>query len=709
MGDLFKTQFDYIYFFYGLGFFFLAIICYNIRNDQRYGLRWPLLGAFGLIHGLNEWGDIYEISYGGNFIFSIVHLVILGISYFALFEFGRARLLRKGKAAISPKVYIILLALAFLGLRYGFNGMNATFRYFLGFPAALVSGCAIIISSRADISKRRPLLVLSAVLILYGFFSGIIVPRVDFYPAQRLNIDSFFHLTGIPVQLIRGILAILSAMALWFYQPLMFPVKLTSPKYFFQFKPSKWMILLTLFVLVALGWVFTNYLDYYGGIQLIRNSTALGPSPLNRLTRELSKLEEAAITISGSGEIKNILLNRSAEDPNEAREIIERQKVRFDNLDCLILDHGGMVAFSVLKDSYQNLGAKSFALASYFKKAMSGKTGYSFELGMSYNKRTYYVSYPVKDRLGNIIGAVVLRKSISAAPIIRYRLISIFVTMFVCLLSIIYFVSLRRREDLILMIEEVNRRLKAIDSLKTDFIAIVSHELRTPLTSIKSAASLLSRDWADQKISKEKKRELLDVIINNTDRQTRMITDLLDISKIEAGVMNMHLEATDIIKLGKEMVSTFRDAARVKGISLNLGAEKESLVLMADPDQTRRIFSNLIVNAIKFTPSKGKVTVNVEEMETEVKISVCDNGIGISNDDQKHIFQKFYRADNAYVRQKGGSGLGLLIAKGLVEAQGGRIWVESRLNQGSTFYFTIPLKVTQKEGGDESSNIDHRG
>ena len=168
MGDFFGTQSDYVYFFYGLGFLFLSIICFHIRKDRRYGLPWVLLGMFGLFHGLNEWGEIFKISYEIDIVFSIIHLVILGISFLFLFEFARVGFIRGSRLDLDPAIYLVVFVLALYGLRQGIAGLNVSLRYFLGLPAGLFAAWVIYHRSRSDKAAGRPLVFLSVTLAFYA-------------------------------------------------------------------------------------------------------------------------------------------------------------------------------------------------------------------------------------------------------------------------------------------------------------------------------------------------------------------------------------------------------------------------------------------------------------------------------------------------------------------------------------------------------------
>ncbi|MBF0522562.1 MAG: hypothetical protein HQL24_05845 [Candidatus Omnitrophica bacterium] len=696
MRNFFNIQYDYIYFFYGLAFFFLAIICFGIRKDRRHGLPWFLLGMFGLIHGINEWLEIFPVIFGSSDAFSIGHLIILGLSYLFLFEFARSGFSRGGKTIIGVWIYPIILVLVLLGGRYGFSEFNIASRYFIGFPAGIFASLVIFRGAQLEPAGRKSLLTLSIAMALYSILAGLIVPKADFIWAKWLNADSFYQVVGMPVQLVRGVLAMICAMALWFFPPALPNVKLLPKRYTIPFKPSKWMILLTLTILVGMGWAFTNYFDYYAGVQLIKNIQINTNSPINQLMTKLTRLERIAIVISKASSVKTTLTTRTDEDLEKAAAIIEHYQRELENSGCLLLDNQGLVVISVGDVFLENKKNQSFASAVYFKQAMSGKTGYHFALGPTYNERIYSVSFPVKDHDGKILGVVVLKEKLSAARIIKYRFVGIIITMFVCLLTMVFFVVLKNRENQILFMKEVNEQLNSVDRMKNDFLAVVSHELKTPLTSINNAATILLRGWPDKRVTQEREKELLEIILNNTHRQTRMVKDLLDVSKIEAGAMSMEIKLTDLIVLIRETVNTFQPLAEKKDIKLLLSVEKESLLISIDPDHTHRILANLIHNAIKFTPDHGEVMVKVKEIRRNVKISVSDTGIGIIEEDIKNIFNKFYRSSDARVRQEGGSGLGLLITKGLVEAQGGKIWIESKLNKGSSFNFTLPLGPEDK-------------
>jgi signal transduction histidine kinase len=244
-------------------------------------------------------------------------------------------------------------------------------------------------------------------------------------------------------------------------------------------------------------------------------------------------------------------------------------------------------------------------------------------------------------------------------------------------------VAVRTRE-----LQASNAQLKALDHLKSEFVSHVSHELRTPLTSVKGYVDYLLEGIAGELSPLQ--RDFLTRVKGNADRLLRLITDLLDLARIEAGQMVLYPERLSVCEIATEVLETLRPLAVEKGIELNLtGAEAGDLV-RADRDRLYQVLLNLTHNAVKFTPPGGIVRVRVEAQPAgEVRTMVQDTGEGIPAEDMERIFTMFHQAYPAST-SPGGSGLGLTIAKKLVELQGGRIWVTSEPGQGSLFGFTLP-------------------
>lgn len=231
--------------------------------------------------------------------------------------------------------------------------------------------------------------------------------------------------------------------------------------------------------------------------------------------------------------------------------------------------------------------------------------------------------------------------------------------------------------------------LRRLEQVRKDFVANVSHELRTPLTAIQGfAETLLSGALEDQ----QNNRRFVEIIRDHATRLSRLTDDLLKLSRIEAGKLDMDFQAVDLGLLMEASVESARNAANQKQLSLAAADPPVNLPrVLGDANLLREVLRNLLDNAIQYTPPGGRIEMNVTAKENSVIVTVADTGIGIPQSDQSRIFERFYRVDVARSREVGGTGLGLAIAKHIVEAHGGQIWVDSAVGEGSKFYFSVPL------------------
>jgi two-component system, OmpR family, phosphate regulon sensor histidine kinase PhoR len=230
-------------------------------------------------------------------------------------------------------------------------------------------------------------------------------------------------------------------------------------------------------------------------------------------------------------------------------------------------------------------------------------------------------------------------------------------------------------------------RLKELERIRQDFVANVSHELRTPLTTIKGYAETLLEGAMKEEVA----FQFVQVIKRHTDRLTKIVEDLLTLSKIESKECQLKMEVFSLRDLIDDAIGFVKEPAEKKKISISQNEIPSFLTLKADRNYLEQVLINLLDNAIKYTPEGGRITISaIENNSEEIQFSVGDNGIGIPKEDLPRIFERFYRVDKGRSQELGGTGLGLSIVKHLVQAHGGRIWVESRLGEGSTFYFTLP-------------------
>lgn len=238
-----------------------------------------------------------------------------------------------------------------------------------------------------------------------------------------------------------------------------------------------------------------------------------------------------------------------------------------------------------------------------------------------------------------------------------------------------------------LLLHDITRE-KELDEMKSQLLSTVSHELRTPLASIKGFATTLLRE--DVRWDEESRREFLSIIDEESDRLSELIGNLLDMSRIEAGTLRVELEPTDLRPIVAETVAEFQVITRDHQLQASM---PPALPLVpADPRRVRQVVRNLVDNAVKYSPGGGPITIVVGLAVDSLEIRVSDQGLGIEPNDLDRIFDRFYQVDSASTRKVGGSGLGLSICKAIVEAHSGRIWAESELGIGSSFYFTLPLE-----------------
>jgi signal transduction histidine kinase len=242
-------------------------------------------------------------------------------------------------------------------------------------------------------------------------------------------------------------------------------------------------------------------------------------------------------------------------------------------------------------------------------------------------------------------------------------------------------------------------RLEELDRLKSNFLATMSHELRTPLTSVIGYAEMMAEGLAGP-VSPEQ-REYLTTILGKADQLLGLITSVLDVSSLESGQLALERATLSLADVVASEVATFQPQAGRRGIAIQLESRGDSIVI-GDRKKIRQIISSLLSNAVKFTPDRGKVGVEVRpgplapghdtEVTTAVQLVVTDSGIGISRDAVAKIFEPFYQVDSSSTRAFGGTGLGLTLAKAYVEAHGGRIWCDTTPGAGSTFVATFPLR-----------------
>ncbi|WP_223154958.1 ATP-binding protein [Alkalibacillus aidingensis] len=230
---------------------------------------------------------------------------------------------------------------------------------------------------------------------------------------------------------------------------------------------------------------------------------------------------------------------------------------------------------------------------------------------------------------------------------------------------------------------------RQLDKLRKDFLANVSHELRTPIAMMQGYSEAIVDDVAE---TKEEKQELAKIIYDESLRMSRLVNELLDLARMEAGHIQLSVEEVRVNQFINRITKKFSSLADDKNIQFTSNVHFENLLLKFDPDRIEQVLTNLIDNAFRHTHESGKVNVEVYDQDGALVVDVTDNGSGIAEEDLPFIFERFYKSDKARTRSEKGTGLGLSIAKHIIEAHGGMIYAKSKLGEGTTFTFTIPYE-----------------
>ncbi len=241
-------------------------------------------------------------------------------------------------------------------------------------------------------------------------------------------------------------------------------------------------------------------------------------------------------------------------------------------------------------------------------------------------------------------------------------------------------------KKVLLVVEDITER-KRLENMKDEFVSTVSHELRTPLSIMREGLSQVL-EGMHGKVNPEQKH-LLSISLSGIDRITRIVNNLLDLSKIESGRIELKIEPVDFIEVAKSVGAVLEPVAENKKLKIKYNFSQKKIEAAADKDRITEVFLNLINNAIKFT-DKGHIQINIADRGDSIESSIADTGIGISEEDRPKLFTKFEQFGRPAVPVEKGIGLGLVICKGIVELHGGKIRIDSELGKGTRITFTVP-------------------
>lgn len=248
-----------------------------------------------------------------------------------------------------------------------------------------------------------------------------------------------------------------------------------------------------------------------------------------------------------------------------------------------------------------------------------------------------------------------------------------------------------QKEEGILVILHDKSREKLVERMKTEFVSLAAHQLRTPLSAIKWTLGMFLE--GDLGVLTQEQKDFINKTYQSNERMISLISDLLDVTRIEEGRYVYKSTLADMADLVDSVIKEEKDEIKKKSLKLSFKKPLRELPgVMVDAEKIKIAIENLISNAVKYTPSGGKIVVSLRYLKNskEVELSVKDSGVGIPEDQRDRVFNKFFRGANVVRMDTEGSGLGLFISKNIIESHGGRVWFESKENEGSTFYFVLP-------------------
>jgi len=682
-------QMDYVFFVHGLSLVLLGGVCSYMSRSNKTTAGWEWLGAFSVLYGANQWLDLTAMSLSDDSYCQSLRFAVSTFSFLCLCEFGRRATLSGPTVVHWRWMYALLFAGVALGGLWGFDGLNATTKYLLGFVGGLWTAMTLWrVSKLPNQPARRSLVAAAACFVAYAVFVGLIVPPAPFFPATHINQASFLHTVGLPVQLFCAVLAVALTACLWQY---MIAHRAFLAESLGISKSSLFIhgMAVGIVVVIVAGWVATNAVAQHstGEIQKYFLAYTQGPSAVNELIAGWQQqIALHRLAVIGAAALVIFLLAASLLTMQSSRDVVEQivasehlYQTVVDNLPnclqlldqqgrCLAINPMGLEKIGLSKTemlgiSYLDMWPREArpVIEAAFTKALEGQ-------------RTEFEAKYLRPDGEAITWEVVLSPVFDCYDHAR-RVVEIATDI----------TDRRCAED---KLRRAQKAAEAATQAKTEFLTNMSHEIRTPMTAILGYADLMFEENAGRTTQKH-----IAVIKRNGKHLLGLINDILDLSKIETGKMQIELTRCSPSELVSEIASLMRAQADAKHLKLEteLAGPLPETVL-TDPLRLRQVLVNLVGNAIKFT-DQGEVRIAVrlacDGGSPRLRLDVTDTGIGMSEEQIGKLFQPFTQVDNSSTRKFGGTGLGLCISKRLTEALGGDIEVRSALGKGSAFSVMI--------------------
>ena len=416
MATFFSTQLDFILFFYGLAFLLLGTTCFGISRGGRGGESWGVLGLFAFAHGVGEWLDLTALIVGDGPAFAVVvRIALMTGSFLFLMEFARRNAVRLGLKLqarwLYPPLVLLVVSGGFIG---GLSTAGDLARYAIGFVGALATSLVFVWDARELSGAARRFMMFAAVgSAVYGDAAGVIVPVAPFWPAAQFNAEWFVQLTGVPIQLVRGLLACWIAFSSWAIWGHQLTLEVSSARYTAHLRRQFIWTLAAMTAILVFGWVFTEFLGgmYKENVQ----QEARGDIDLlaSRLAGETATVDGMVKALAGSPSVLPLLVGGSRQDEADAKLVLDLDVDASGAKLGYILDKSGTIVAS--SDHGDAARPDAFRSSSYFQQSIAGEPGYHFSYDAVNRERDYYASYPIRARggAGTIVGVAVLKKSLN--------------------------------------------------------------------------------------------------------------------------------------------------------------------------------------------------------------------------------------------------------------------------------------------------------
>lgn len=411
MAAFIGSQLDFVFFCYGLAFILLGMACFALARTGRLVEPWAVLGFFGFVHGTSEWLALASLVIGDSPMFASLRLVVVAGSFVLLMEFARREAVRFGWRRLNAWIFVpFLVAVALVWMRLGVNSAEVVTRYGLGLFGAL--GTAAVFTRYAKgFSGIERLWAAAAALgfALYGVATGLVAPAASFWPANVVNVDSFLHVTGIPIQLVRGVLACGVAFAIWATWQHRLLSSVGSVPYADYLRRQFTLTLAMMLVILACGWTLTEFL---GGIykqnveQEARGDLDLLASHLNGQT---SVVDGMVRMLAGTHSVERLLTQSTADDDRRGKSVLDLGVDAAGASAGYVMDRsGGIVALADPTGAEARLGLT----VPVVEQALGGAPVFRFVFDHASDMQNYYASYPVRNVAGDLLGTAVLKKSL---------------------------------------------------------------------------------------------------------------------------------------------------------------------------------------------------------------------------------------------------------------------------------------------------------